>query len=111
MDLNVLAKNLVKYTGGYDNYIHVTKCTRSIRINYKYHKKMSPNLLGSRILVSGDSLFTLLHHIYCTYQLSHILHHEKQYASEPELSQSYTQRRDGWSEFHTQHRDEQFCIL
>ena len=38
MDLNVLAKNLVKYTGGYDNYIHVTKCTRSIRINYKYHK-------------------------------------------------------------------------
>ena len=40
MDLNVLAKNLVKYTGGYDNYIHVTKCTRSIRINYKYHKNV-----------------------------------------------------------------------
>ena len=40
MDLNVFEKNLVKYTGGYDNYIHVTKCTRSIRINYKYHKNV-----------------------------------------------------------------------
>ena len=39
-NFDVFAKEVVTGLGGRDNFIHVFRCTRSIRVNYKHVKEI-----------------------------------------------------------------------
>ena len=44
-ELKEFAQQAVKALGGRDNFIHVSKCTRSIRVNYKHKADVNEELL------------------------------------------------------------------
>lgn len=52
-NFDVFAKEVVTGLGGRDNFIHVFKCTRSIRVNYKHVKEIDEEKLKTISGLSG----------------------------------------------------------
>ena len=52
-NFDVFAKEVVTGLGGRDNFIHVFRCTRSIRVNYKHVKEIDEEKLKTISGLSG----------------------------------------------------------